>query len=438
MEEQVLFGTKLKQNPAVFHDNERMEFQDKKNRNRWFSISDQLLEKHVLLLGGPGSGKTNVIKMMVDFLRDTRNPNDSFVFFDTKGDYLEHFYHDGDILIANGAEYQTHRGLRIWNIYEELSAAGADWELAAKEIAASLFADRQNRQSPFFSNAAQDLFASLLIHYYRRRDSAPNALNNQYLVEQIQQKGVDFYQRIFSPNVNPDMVGLNSYFGKGDNPQGLGVFGEMKSMVYSAFVGTFCKDDARRRFSIRRAVRNRGGRAVFIEYDLANGQALTPIYRLLVDLALKETLGRSGDTEQGRVWFILDELKLLPNSMHLDDALNFGRGRGCSVIAGMQSIEQMYAIYGKERGQMICGGFSNVIGLSVSDYASRDYLRELFGRNYVSISYPSANSFAAPIREREGHVVEDWDIAELRRGDAIIGLNGHPPFCFSFGKYWND
>lgn len=439
MEKQLLFGTMLDRNPVIYEADPRIQFCHRNDQNCWFSLTDDMLEKHVLLLGGPGSGKTNVIKMMVDHLRYHTSPDDFFVIFDTKGDYLERFYRDGDIVIANNREYRNHPGYRSWNIYEELDAAGAGWEVSAKEIAASLFADRKNENSPFFSNAAQDLFASLLIHYFRRRRSGKEALNNRYLVDQIRKQTTEFYQRIFSAEENPDMVGINSYFGKGDNPQGLGVFGEMKSMVYSAFVGAFCEDDSRGRFSIRKAVAQRGGRAVFIEYDLATGQALTPIYRLLVDLALKEVLGRSNEqAEKGRVWFVLDELKLLPNCMHLEDGLNFGRGRGCSIIAGMQSVEQMYAIYGKERGQEICGGFSNVFAFSVSDYASRDYIRELFGRNYYSITYSSATTREAPIREREGYVVEDWDIAGLRRGDAVIGLTGHPPFRFTFSKYWND
>ena len=79
-----------------------------------------------------------------------------------------------------------------------------------------------------------------------------------------------------------------------------------------------------------------------------------------------------------------------------------------------------------------------MFAFSVSDYASRDYIRELFGRNYYSITYSSATTREAPIREREGYVVEDWDIAGLRRGDAVIGLTGHPPFRFTFSKYWND
>ncbi len=440
MEKQLLYGTMLDRNEVVYEPGQRMEFQDRRQPDKWFSLSDDQLNKHVLLLGGPGSGKTNVIKMIVDFLRSAPGPDDVYVIFDTKGDYLERFYRKGDVVIANGEEYRDHPGYRSWNIYEELAAAGNGWETSAKEISASLFADRRNENSPFFSNAAQDLFANLLIHYFRRRSQDPGALNNRYLVEQIKTKDTEFYQQIFSPEENPDMVGLNSYFGKGNNPQGLGVFGEMKSMVYSSFIGAFCEDDGHGRFSIRDAVRRRGGRAIFIEYDLATGQALTPIYRLLVDLALKETLGRSNRAEsRGRVWFILDELKLLPNCMHLEDGLNFGRGRGCSIIAGMQSVEQMYAIYGRERGQEICGGFSNVIAFSVSDYASRDYIRELFGRNYYSVTYSAATTQEAPIREREGYVVEDWDIANLRlAGEAVVGLNGHPPFRFTFSKYWRD
>ena len=47
------------------------------------------------------------------------------------------------------------------------------------------------------------------------------------------------------------------------------------------------------------------------------------MYRLLIDLALKEALGRSHSA--GDVYMIIDEFKLLPKLQHIDDALNFGR-----------------------------------------------------------------------------------------------------------------
>ena len=85
---------------------------------------------------------------------------------------------------------------------------------------------------------------------------------------------------------------------------------------------------------MRNAVRGKGGRAIFVEYDLAVGETLAPVYRLLIDQALKEALSRNENT--GQVYVIADEFKLLPKLQHIDDALNFGRGLGVRVVAGIQ------------------------------------------------------------------------------------------------------
>ena len=86
-------------------------------------------------------------------------------------------------------------------------------------------------------------------------------------------------------------------------------------------------------FSIRKAVRQKRRQAVFIEYDSSLGESMTPIYRLLVDLALKEALGQG--TQRGNTFSFLDELKLLPKIIHLEDALNSGRSKGVCVMAGL-------------------------------------------------------------------------------------------------------
>ena len=36
---------------------------------------------------------------------------------------------------------------------------------------------------------------------------------------------------------------------------------------------------------------------------------------------------------------------------------------------------------------------------------------------------------------REAYVVEDWDISNLRLGEAIIGFPGQRPFIFRFEQY---
>ena len=70
----------------------------------------------------------------------------------------------------------------------------------------------------------------------------------------------------------------------------------------------------------------KGGRNIFLLYDLALGEVMTPMYRLLVDLALKEALSTEAN---GHTHVFLDELKLLPKVTHLEDALNFGRSKKC-------------------------------------------------------------------------------------------------------------
>lgn len=199
-------------------------------------------------------------------------------------------------------------------------------------------------------------------------------------------------------------------------------------------LGVFNDSDERGKFSIRSAVREKGGKAIFIEYDLMAGETMTPIYRMLVDLVLKEALGRR-DTLDANVYLVLDELKLLPKLKHLDDALNFGRSKGVKVIAGLQSVNQLYDIYGEAKGHVIAGGFSTLYAFHTSDNASREYVSGLFGRNVVGYQYFGLDGNLEK-REREGYTVESWDQTSLEIGEAIVGLaDVEIPFFFQFQEY---
>ena len=37
--------------------------------------------------------------------------------------------------------------------------------------------------------------------------------------------------------------------------------------------------------------------------------------------------------------------------------------------------------------------------------------------------------------QQDGFVVEDWDITNLKVGQAIVGLPGEEPFVFAFSEY---
>lgn len=405
-----------------------------------FSLNKSLLSRHILLLGGIGVGKTNTFNHLLRdlFGKDNEEVKDNVtVIFDTKGDFFKEFYSPGDIVIANGKDYEN--TTCYWNIFEDIKAAGDEesQELMCREIAKALFSDRKSTAQPFFANAAADIFAKTLIHFLRTQKrfdeegNNANVLNNYELIKFLQQASVQHFIKMCKKY--PDFKGTLSYFGDGSSNQALGVFGELNSMLNDYFIGVFAKKAPEgREFSMRNSIRRKGNQKIFIEYDLTVGETLTPMYRLLIDLALKEALGRSHS--DGDVYMIIDEFKLLPKLQHIDDALNFGRSLGIKVVAGIQNITQLYDIYGQSRGAVIASGFSNLFAFKTIDAESRDYVSKVFGKNYYSMSYfNSAGEFVD--ENREGRSVEDWELMDLGIGRAVIGLANCRPFYFSFEEY---
>lgn len=434
---EILHGYSIKDNKIPLIDNPYISFNSFNNQK--LSLNKHLLSRHILLLGGIGVGKTNVFNLLLEELISKKDTKDNVVvIFDTKGDFYDEFYEPGDVVIANDNKYEDLT--YYWNIFEEIIAAGNDiesQELMAKEISKSLFSDRKSTTQPFFVNAAMDLFSKTLIHFLRvnqvnkRMGINKEILNNHELIMFFQQASTKTY--IAMCNKYPDFKGALSYFGDGKSNQALGVFGELNSMISDYFIGVFSKKSGKEReLSMRRFIRNKQNKKIFIEYDLTVGETLTPMYRLLIDLALKEALGRNHS--KGDVYFIIDEFKLLPQLRHIDDALNFGRSLGIKVIAGIQNISQLYDIYGESRGAVIASGFSNIFAFRTIDSQSRQYISDLFGKNYYSLSYfNSAGEFVED--NREGYSVEDWELTNLKIGQAVIGLVDYRPFYFEFEEY---
>lgn len=440
----VLMGTDIHNTPVpaqTIRENPLIHFVNQETR-QGFGITRDQLSKHLLLLGGIGSGKTNVFNFIIQQIAKGMTQDDVMIIFDTKGDFERHFYHPRDpnhIMIGNSPRYQ--QVTRHWNLFYEALQNNArlrDIEVTAKEIASQLFRGRGSETQPFFAQAATDLVAKMIIHhireYVRTRDSSK--LNNQNLVSRLRGAGIQEFTNILQAEGNRDFRNAQMYIGMPNQPltgQALGVFGEIGSMVNDLFVGIFGDGTGDSKdFSMRQIVREKGQKIVFVEYDLSIGEVLGPIYRLLFDMALKEALSRSNEHE-GSVYLIIDEFKLLPNLMHIDNALNFGRSLGVKVVAGIQSINQLYDIYGEYRGKALVAGFMNSFCFQTWDADSREYISKRFGDNYTSMVY---DVYGTPERvQREGHVVEDWDILDLGIGQACVNLVGIPPFMFQFPEY---
>ena len=397
---------------------------NKNNENLVVPLDADLLSRHIMFLGGIGTGKTNAFSQVVSQIRHSITESDVVIIFDTKGDFYNEFYREGDIVISNDDTATGASGKDYWNIFGEIEK-DSQTEETIVEITKTIFREKLEKSNqPFFPNAAKDLMSAVLLHCVRNGGNFTNSSLRKY----FDSSTVSDYMNLL--NSHPDLKAMTSYIAGENSPQALGVLSELQQMVREVFIGNFRQAGT---LSMREIVRNKGGKFVFIEYDLSIGNMLAPIYSLMFDMAIKEALSRK--KSDGSVYFVADEFRLIPNLQHVDDAVNFGRSLGVKFMIGIQNVEQVFEAYGEERARSIMSGFLTSVAFRVNDASSKKYIKELHGENRKKATYMSSVQTRGITEEiRDAYVVEDWDISNLGLGEAIIGLPGKPPFRFQFNK----
>lgn len=389
-------------------------------------LDAELLSRHILFLGGIGTGKTNAFFQVVKQLRSCMTKEDVMIIFDTKGDFYKEFYQPGDVVISNDHTATGPNGVDYWNIFNEIEL-DEHMEENIIEISKTLFQNKiENTNQQFFPNAAKDLFAAVLTHFSRNAETLQS--DNEMLRSFLDRTPTKELREMLSQY--DDMRAMSSYIAEDKSAQTQGVMSELQQLTREIFLGNFKKKGT---LSMRELVRSKGGKIIFIEYDLGIGNMLTPIYSLLYDLAIKEALCRK--KSEGNVYFIADEFRLIPNLQHVDDAVNFGRSLGVKFMIGIQNVDQVFEVYGESRARSILSGFLTSVAFRVNDTASKEFIEKLHGVNRKKEIYMASVQGRGIVENvRDANVVEDWDITRLRIGEAIIGLPGKPPFKFQFKK----
>ena len=403
---------------------------DAHGRDISLPISESLLSTHMLILGGIGMGKSNAFFHLLSQLQKRLTQDDVMIVFDTKGDYHQNFYRPGiDVVISNDDKATGPKQKDYWNIFREIDVDDR-LEENTLEIAKTLFCEKINRSSqPFFPNAAKDILSAILsilptFSVMRGRE------NNAELRNFLDQVPPDRLHGILEGR--PEFRALASYIAPKAAGQAQGVFSEMQQLAREVFMGNFRRKGT---MSMRRLVREKRGRIIFVEYDLGIGQVLSPAYRLLFDLAIKEALCRR-EGERGNVYFFMDEFRLIPLLQHVDDGVNFGRSLGAKFVIGVQNIGQVYNAYTEPLARSLLSGFNTLVAFRVHDEQTRRFVKDVFGANRKRDVYMSTVQTRGVVENvRDAQVVEDWDILNLGRGDAIIGLPSSAPFRFHFKRY---
>ncbi len=195
-------------------------------------FDDTLLSKHLLFLGSIGSGKTNAMMHVTRELRETAGPDDVFIVFDTKGDYLAELFRGDDVVLSNQREPPL--GGRIWNMFSDLLSADLD-ERGDEifEIASTIFAEQLDSagENIFFAAGARDVFAAVVDAMAREGvDHSNDSLRRR--IETSPEELVDLISRY------EDLAGARHYLiGEGNAPKAVMAF--LQQSVRAAFSAHF-------------------------------------------------------------------------------------------------------------------------------------------------------------------------------------------------------
>lgn len=441
-----LFGHNIRDNPVPEETADRRRgpfsvFQDPVS-GKVIGLNKESLSLGCLAVAAPGGGKTNLFDMILSRLLTDMDNQDVIIIFDTKGDYLAEFGsripEEERVVIGSGWEYRKITSYH--NLFAEIMPRGVDGKLVytpdsdvdALEIAELFFQQMHSETQPVFPAMAEQIVAGIIIYFMRRywREDQ-SRLNNQELIHFFQSRTTEELKAVFEEDYMEDYKSCISYIsGKGTQTQGVNSY--IGAILRKMFIGPFAMADPAREFSMMHILTGRKRTVVFIEYDLKRGNALAPMYGILIDQALKNALGGRVDTRKN-VYLLLDEWALLPKLKYAADSLSFGRSQGVKVMAGIQNISAIEDLYGEAGARNILAGFQNIFAFRITDYHTRRFLVERLGENYQNISF-SAQNESANI-QYTGHTLEEWDLMELELGQAAVVLAGEAPFLFRFPRY---
>lgn len=407
-----------------------------------FHLNDEDLSLHILVLGVPGTGKTNAIFHLTDGIVAQLRSNETAVILDTKRDFLrrESLRQESDVVLtfdnrrisgphSKAPDGQQAQAYAYWNVVREVLIDSPERrEVTASEISFSLFAERLRHPGtdPFFVTAAQQLLAAVL-HALADRASTEQGKTSEI-------SNPDLFRILSSTkdirdclSSRPDAQGVLNLIPERAEKQTAGVMAELQSVLRAVFPEPLRQPGC---FSVREFVRNIGHtgppRKLFIEYSVEIGTVLTPVYRTLFDLALKEALAK--EDAECRTFFIVDEFARLPWLSHMDDAINFGREKGIRIILGTQNVPQVLKSY-PEAGEGLLSNFGTFVIFRLQDSVSKKLISSVAGTRLTHTMVQSM-SMSPNVHQNVLSLptVSDYEMSHLPDHHCLVLWRARPAF----------
>ncbi len=329
-------------------------------------LPTRLETRHLAMVGTTGSGKTTVLRQMLDGIEAR---GEAALVYDTSGEFIAHYYHPerGDIILNPFDNRCT-----FWSPFAEIGhPADAD------RIAQQLITETGQHDRDVWLETSRILVANMLRALWREgKGTLPD------LLHALQVRSKDDLKAWLG-----ETSSARTFADDADRATGSVLFMLAKAANLIQFLRVQNGDE--QAFSFREFITGLDRRGankpwIFVPRKEDYFEASKPLLACWLECAASAMLGLSPSPDR-RVWFLLDELADLPRVDNLSRLLPEGRKFGAAVVLTFQAIGQMRNRYGNYLSQSMLGCCNTKLFLQLTDSESRRWASDTIGTCEVEV-----------------------------------------------------
>lgn len=380
--------------------------------NQKVYIPFDYIDQHLLICGSTRSGKSTLLKNLLNKFIKVDNTNSLYVLLNVKHDFDD---------LKDSIHFSLRNSEVAWNVLKDyVNHDENERNLYLEGIVSEMFMDTQkNTNNAFFSDTSKEILSTLIRYLGEKIKKDPNLFTNVQIKQWLNCLSVRDIQEIC---ISMGKGSIANYYLYSDkiNGQSAAILSTLNNTVERFFF-----QEGKKQVSIKELL-NSKHKFLVLDYDVSYDRAA--FFRLILNLIIKEKINRNNNTKR-RVILVLDEFSVLNGKVDLNLALNVGAGCGLFTILCSQTIQQFYMLTENKTSfevETLLAGVKNQIFFQNSDPSTTEYIKKISGQKIFEYLSTYGNSVVKN-QLLESYYLNDFTIFMLKRYEAYIRMYDDVP-----------
>ena len=323
--------------------------------------------KHILVFGASGSGKSVLLSQFLNQINTySQNYNDKrhYIITDVKPEFVGKLANSDDYIFCPFDKRSI-----SWSIFNDID------DISDYDTFASILFEQEGPKDPFWGLAAGAIFADGLKYL-----DLQGRKTNQDILEFFKQPAEDLIEAINS--LPPTLITSKQYLNAPEN-----TFASILATLASGlkpFMHLKDSTENNAAFSFKQYIREEYQRTdgtipnLYLLVPANRQRIMAPLLSLVMDIMINEALTLP-ESQNCRLYFIIDEIGSVNKIQLLPDLITKGRSYGISILALTQDPGLLREKYGPQVMQSFLNNFGTQIVLRINDAATAKELADNFG-----------------------------------------------------------